>query len=270
MNRPIVLNSPILHLALFLVLSCIIILPGCESQPSQPPTIQTLQQIPFNPSGEDLLILMLEEMDAIADWAESNGGLPGSVVLPGGKVMLSKPTIDTIFIYGEEIGGGLGTVVTERHTYPKGLPLITVRRTYGGPDGETVSELSRYISHQDFFNNSPEQYIKTTLSGLADGRIVTHVERDGIVETFTFRTPVITRNVGSDGSVQVSTRYGTGSAVVTEVRDGAGGLIRLTQSYGTDDGSVYRRTDNPDGSWRITRVLGQADGSILREITTGP
>jgi hypothetical protein len=68
----------------------------------------------------------------------------------------------------------------------------------------------------------------------------------------------------------VTSRYGSGSAVVTEVRNGAGDLIRLARSYGAADGSVYRRTENPDGTWRTVRVLGQGDGSILREITSGP
>jgi hypothetical protein len=90
------------------------------------------------------------------------------------------------------------------------------------------------------------------------------------VETYTFRTPVITREIAADGSVRVTSRYGSGSAVVTEVRNGAGELIRLARSYGSADGSIYRRTENPDGSWRMVRLVGQADGSILREITTGP
>ena len=96
------------------------------------------------------------------------------------------------------------------------------------------------------------------------------MERDGILETYTFRTPVITREIAPDGSVQVTSRYGSGSTVVREVRSGAGELIRLARSYGAADGSVYRRTENPDGSWRTVRVVGQADGSVLREITSGP
>jgi hypothetical protein len=232
---------------------------------------KTLQHLPVEQGGEDLLIDALEELHAVADWAESNAGssgYPAGSGAPSG-MLLSKSMADTVLIYGEEVGG-VGAVVTERHTYPKGLPLISVRRTYGGGSGETVWELSKYISHQDFINDQPEQYIRTEIYGLSDGRILTHVERDGVFETYTFRSPVITRDISADGSVRVTSRYGSGSAVVTEVRNGAGDLIRLARSYGAADGSVYRRTENPDGTWRTVRVLGQGDGSILREITSGP
>ncbi len=253
------------------VLFLFIALAGCQWQPTQPGTANTPQQLPLDPTGEDLLIDALEELQTIADWAESNVGSGAGTIAPDGRTpsVMFKLTADTVFIYGREIGG-VGAVVTERHTYPKGLPLISVRRTYGGAGGETVSELSRYISHQDFTDDRPDQYIRTEIYGLPDGRILTHVERDGVLETYTFRTPVITRDVSSDGSIQVTARYGSGSAVVTEVRNGAGDLIRLARSYGAADGSVYRRTENPDGSWRSVRLLGQGDGSILREITAGP
>ncbi|MGB5874164.1 MAG: hypothetical protein WBG01_03565 [Bacteroidota bacterium] len=269
-------RSSILHrfsagFRFLLVLFLFTALAGCESQPTQPTATKTPQQLPFDPTGEDLLIDALEELHTIADWAESN---VGSFENPPGSGRTTKPLLfklmaDTVLIYGEDVGG-VGAVVTERHTYPKGLPLISVRRTYGGTSGETVSELSRYISHQDLADDRPEQYIRTEIYGLSDGRILTHVERNGLFETYTFRTPVITRDVSADGSVQVTSRYGAGTAVVTEVRSGAGDLIRLARSYGAADGSVYRRTENSDGTWRTVRVVGQGDGSILREITAGP
>ena len=189
MKRSTILRCSSKGLRFLSVLFLLFALAGCDPQPTQPTATKTPQQLPFDPTGEDLLIDALKELHTIADWAESSVGSSGEPVGSDRttRSFLFKHMADTVLIYGEDVGG-VGAVVTERHTYPKGLPLISVRRTYGGGSGETVSELSRYISHQDFADDRPEQYIRTEIHGLSDGRILTHVERNGLFETYTFRT----------------------------------------------------------------------------------
>jgi hypothetical protein len=231
-------------------------------------------------TGEDLLIGLLDELDAIANSAaqpaghSDPGGLAGLLTnnpKDNRRLVVSAAASDTTFIYGEITPDGFGAVVTERHQYPKGLLLITVRKTHGKPQGRIVSETRKYISFADLRKDSAQQSNVTDVYGLSGDTIVTHVLRNGILETYTFRLPVVTRVVNpGDGSVRVTSRFGTAGAVVTEVRDGSGALIQLRKNNGLADGSVVNYTQYADSTWRSVRTVGQADGTVFREITSGP
>lgn len=253
---------------------------GCRETLPDDPASQVLDGVQdARADGEAFLLGAMEEIDRIAEFSLQSaavhvGGydelaraLPGA----GEKRLLAAETADTTYIYGEITPGGYGAVVTERHTYPKGLPLITVRRSYGKPLSHVVTETKRYITEAGFLADSAEQSTITELYGLSADTIVTHVVRNGILETYTFRLPVVTRVTSpTDGSVRVTTRYGDAGAIVSEVRNGANVLQLLRRTSGDPDGAIVNYTFYPDSSWRNTRTIGEADGSVLREITSGP
>lgn len=225
----------------------------------------------FEATGEEFLLSALDEVLFIADWAASQGGSGPILLRPGERRVLAKSAADTVYIYGQGTSGGYGAVVTERRTYPKGLLLITVRKTHGAEDGCMVTETKRYISYQNFLDDQPQQSSLTEVVGLSTDTIRTRVLRNNVLETFTFRLPVITRVINPlDGSIRETRRYGADSTVISEVKDGTGALIRLTRSRGLEDGSLVSRTEYADSTWRSVRTLGLTDGTILREITTGP
>ena len=263
-------------LATFSIFFVALVLAACQLR-LQIPSSTDAPDIPkyeFEATGEDYLVSALEEVHAIADWAESftsgsNRSVPNDASLSK-KMTLAKTATDTVYIYGQVIAGGYGAVVTERFAHPKGLLLITVRKTYGKENGHIVTETKRYASHTDLRNDIPQQTNVAELFGLQKDTIVTHVLRNGRLQTYTFRLPVITKVVNpQDGSVRVTTRYASGGAIVSKVQDGSGNLVQLRRTHGQADGSTVTRTEFPDGSWRQVRTLGQADGTILRETTSG-
>jgi hypothetical protein len=228
----------------------------------------------FEATGEDYLISALDEIQTITDWAENNRNtLPKSlapVYLPDPKMTLAKTATDTVYIYGQLISGGYGAVVTERYAHPKGILLITVRRTYGKANGHIVTETRRYVSYADHRNDKPQQTNVTELYGTQTDTIVTHVLRDGRLETYLFRLPVVTKVTNPyNSSVRVTSRYAANGQVISRVVDGTGSFIQLRRSYGLADGSTVTRTEYPDGSWRQTRTRGEADKTITRETTSG-
>jgi hypothetical protein len=249
---------------------------ACELRLQIPSTSDTsnIPKVEFEATGEDYLVSALEEVYAIADWAESftngqNRCLSNDASLEQ-KSTLEKSATDTTYIYGQVIAGGYGAVVTERYACPKGLLLITIRKTYGKENGHIVTETKRYASRIDVFNDNPQQSNITELFGCQKDTIVTYVLRNGRLETYTFHLPVITKVVNpQDASIRVTTRYASSGSIVSKVQDGDGNLIQLRKSYGQADGSTVTRTEFPDGSWRQVRTLGQADGTILRESTSG-
>ncbi len=251
-------------------------LAACELRLQIPPTSDApdMPKYEFEATGEDYLVSALDEIHAIADWAESftnesNRPLSNDASLSK-KITLATTATDTAYIYGQVIAGGYGAVVTERYAHPKGLLLITIRKTYGKENGHVVTETKRYASHADFRSDNPQQTNVTELFGRQKDTIVTYVLRNGRLETYTFRLPVITKVVNpQDGSIRVTTRYASGGAIVSKVQDGDGNLVQLRRSYGQADGSTVTRTEYPDGSWRQVRTVGQADGTILRETTSG-
>ncbi|MBX2991487.1 MAG: hypothetical protein KF749_10005 [Bacteroidetes bacterium] len=241
---------------------------GCfKSQPVEPTT--ALNPGSFESTGEDFLINALDEIHSIAEWAQAVP--PRSPKLPPRerKVLLSKASGDSVYVYGQITADGFGAVVTERHAYPKGLLLITVRKSHGGNGGRIVTETKRFITFENFQNDIPSQSNLTEVYTIAD-TIVTRVLRNGLLETYTFRLPVVTRTVNAvTGAVTVTRRFGADGSIVSERRDGTGALIQTARSSGLVDGSLLTRTEYPDSTWRSVRTLGQADGSILREITSG-
>jgi hypothetical protein len=257
----------------FVALVVVFILISCErsKQATENTSSTDLPQLQFEATGEDYLVSALEELDAIADWTSINQSTNRSLTLPtqNQKAILAKTAIDTIYIYGALTSDGYGATITERYTHPKGILLITVRKSYGKENGYTVTETKRYISHSDFLNDNPQQSNTTEVFGLSRDTIVTHVTKNGTIETYTFRLPVVTRTINpQDGSVKVSSRFGLGNMVVTEVRDGNNIVEQIRRTYGQSDGGLVTRTEYADSTWRQVRTLGRADGSILREITS--
>jgi hypothetical protein len=257
----------------FVAFVVIVILISCERNKQATESSQStdIPQYQFEATGEDYLISAIDEIEAIADWANSNVNLKGLSVLPSinHKAILAKTSIDTVLIYGGLTEDGYGATITERYTHPKGILLITIRTSYGKGNGQVVTDTKRYISHEDYINDNPQQSNITEVFGLSSDTIVTHVLRNGTLETYTFRLPVVTRTINpQDVSVKVSTRYAQDSMVVTEVSDGNGILSQLRRTYGRSDGSLITRTEYADSSWRQTRTLGRSDGSILHEITS--
>jgi len=274
------------HFVRIALVLCLVLSPpiyfGCQksSSPTSPADDKT-SVFTFESTGEEFLISALDEVESIADYAlragkVTNGKLDLNTIsssLPSKdkKQLISAVQTDTTYIYGEVTSEGYCAVVTERHTYPKGILLITVRKSYGKPPTKIVTETKRYITYQDFIKDTSQQSNITELYGLSSDTLVTHVTRNGVVETYTFRLPVITRVTNPvDGSVRVTTRYGAAGTVRSEIRDGNGNLIQFRQTYGEEEGGIVTYTEFPDGSWRNVRSIGQANGSILREITSGP
>jgi hypothetical protein len=247
---------------------------GCRSNPGPATPVQVDQNFDvLDALGQRYFLEALDEIHSIVDWSEKNAltGRPlTSQVSSAKKALLNAIAADTTYIYGQVTPQGYGAVVTERHSYPKGLLLITMRRSYGKELGHMVTESRRYISDEDFANDLPEQVTVTEMYGLSADTILTHVNRDGITDTYTFRLPVITRTVNEQtGSVRVVRHFGRGGAVVSETTYDNGTLIQRRITTSSSDGSIITRTEYPDASWRQTRVLGQFDGTILREITSG-
>jgi hypothetical protein len=253
---------------------------GCRKDSAPAASVEQNISPQIQSPGEEFLIGLLDELNAIADAGAQAPNVstrrfrhesPGGMSLDARKLLISSTATDTTFIYGEITPDGFGAVVTERHQYPKGLLLITVRKTHGKPQGGIVSETRKYISFADLARDSAQQSNITEVYALTRDTIVTHVLRNGTLETYTFRLPVVTRVVNPrDGSVRVTSRFGSGGTVVSEVRDGAGGLIQVRKNSGLADGSVVSYALFADSTWRSIRTIGQADGTVFREITSGP
>lgn len=269
-------NKTQLSLMIFSFILAALTLIACEMR-LQIPSSTNAPDIPsyeFEATGEDFLISTLDEVQAIADWSQSfQNGISARLSnspTTGEKTILSITSTDTVYIYGEIIPGGYGAVVTERYARPKGLLLITVRKTYGKGNGHIVTETKRYASYADHRNDNPQQTNVTEMYGTQSDTIVTHVLRNGTLQTYTFRLPVVTRVVNpQDGSIRITSRYASNGEIVSKVTDGDGNLVQLRRSYGQSDGSTVTRTEYPDGSWRQVRTHGEADGKVTRESTSG-
>ena len=233
-------------------------LAGCHpGQSAGPSTPIDLTPYGLESTGQEHLIAALDEIQSFADQV-------------GGSPALRKTSADTVIIRGEITPDGYGAVVTERHAYPKGLLLITVRRSYGKGGGRMVTETKHYISQESFHADEPQQTSITEMYALSRDTIVTYVRKGGNLETYTFRLPVVTRtDHGDPGLTRVVSRFGLSGMIVSETRDGNGALIQVHRSTGLSDGSLVTRIEYPDGSWRAVRTVGRGDGTIFREITSG-
>src|SRR5512143_3744696 len=274
--RAVSIAGPII-IAAACAVAAAVLLAGCaKTSPDSPSAPERPAQ--FETTGEEFLISALDEIESIADYTGMVGRRPepGRAAAParaGSRIkrIISATETDTTHTYGEVAPGGYAAVVTERHAYPKGLLLITVRKSYGMPPARIVTQTRRYISFADFLSDSAQQSNVTELYGLSSDTLVTHVLRNGVLETYTFRLPVVTRVTSPvDGSVRVTSRYGSAGTVRTEIRDGDGNLIQFRENYGDSTGALTTYTEYADASWRNVRTLGQADGSVVRDITSGP
>jgi hypothetical protein len=240
---------------------------GCQTETLHPTEPARTPPVETQESGEQLLFDALDEMAAIAEWS----GTAASFSAGGRELspVFLKVTGDSVFVYGTVTPGGLGAVVTERHTHPKGLLLITVRTSYGTP-GRIVSDVKQFDSYETFRAGQPAQTTTTEIRPASRDTITTYVLRNGITETYTFRLPVVTRVTNQvNQTVRITSRYASGGAVVTEVTDENQSLIRRTTNSALANGALQTRTDLPGGSWRVVTSLGRADGSILRETVSG-
>ncbi len=242
-----------LMLALFVV-------PGCQREfESAPISPRPSEDDSSDSTGQAYLIEALDELEAIA-----------AADIPLHREYLGKITADTVIMYGALSPEGTGMVITERHTFPKGLPLITVRKSYGSPGGVVASGNWSYSSEADFRADHAEQWSVTEVVPASMDTIVTRVTRSTGTQTFTFRLPVVTRSINTTtGVTQESRRFAQAGSVITEVTDGNGGLIRRTRTTGLPNGALQTTTEQPDGSWRNVVTLGQADGTIVRTVTIG-
>ena len=255
------------------VLIVIAVFFSCEKSKQATENTQSsdIPEYQFEATGEDYLISVLDELDAIADMNNNNSSVKGSesFSFQSQKLSLAKTSVDTISIYGSVVDGLYGATITERITHPKGLLLIAVRKSYGKGNGHVVTDTKRYVSYANYLDSLPQQTNITELYGLSSDTIVTHVLRNGTLETYTFRLPVVTRTISpQDGSVKVSSRFAQNGMVITEISDGNGVVSQRRKTYGLSDGSLISRIEYSDSSWRQTRTLGRIDGSILREITS--
>src|ERR1051326_6868502 len=170
-------TSPII-LLFAMSLAALVWVIGCnKDEPTAAGEGAKASQEKFETTGEEFLISALDEIESIADVAERTGRTAKSALnldrisssLPSKsqKEVVFSTQSDTTYIYGEVTSDGYGAVVTERHAYPKGLLLITVRKSYGKPATKIVSETKRYITEQGFINDSTEQSNITELYGLS-------------------------------------------------------------------------------------------------------
>src|ERR1051325_9790729 len=129
---------------------------GCNEDSEPIPAIEHPSSPQVQSAGSEFLIGLLDELSAIADGVMKSTPRR-EMATDGGKRIIASTAIDTTFVYGEVTPDGFGAVVTERHQYPKGLLLITVRKTHGVPQGGIVSETRKYISFEDLRLDSAQQ-----------------------------------------------------------------------------------------------------------------
>jgi len=247
------------------VIIAIAALTSCTENPPQALENLARGSVPLPAdSPQELLLEALDEVQYISETALR----PGSSVT-GPAFRLQKGSADTIIVYGQQTADGYGAVVSERRSYPRGILLITVRKTFGKENNVTVSELRRYTTQAALASDEPEQTVLTEVFGLSQDTIVTRVTRNGRVETFTFRLPVVTVTLNADPSQSRRiTRSALAGEILIETKDGNGQILSRRRHSTLSDGSLIALTEFPDGSWRRTRTLGQADGTILRESAT--
>ena len=167
----------------------LLLISGCRRETLHPTEPGPSQVIETPETGEQLLCDAIDEMTAIAEWSGKVGSQTSGERAP---LRFDKNSGDSVFVYGTVTSGGLGVVVTERHTHPKGLLLISVRKSYGSP-GRIVSEVKQFDSYENFRSDHPQQTTTTEVRPASRDTIITYVLRNGITETYTFRLPVVTR-----------------------------------------------------------------------------
>jgi hypothetical protein len=236
---------------------------------------------------EALVIDALKNFEEVHEWI-----IAGK---PFGKqnalLKVDQINADSTWIYGDTLTGGIGVVITEKHSYPKGLLLITKNYKYGIGTNEPgnpadvkkiVNWTKKYVSWTQFRDDTPEQEVKTELYS-ENNKITTHITRknkNGIVtrESYTFKDPIVTVVYGRDlkivrkasdysGDIETLTyQYSTGKLLSVRAVGSAAG------DYG--DGafhSTYTEYDIIQPPLRVIRynkvaVLGKGNGEIWRYV----
>jgi hypothetical protein len=228
---------------------------------------------------EALVIDAIKNFEEVHEWI-----LAGK---PFGKrnalLKVDQVNADSTWIYGDTLTGGIGVVITEKHSYPKGLLLITKNYKYGDYANLTIVSINeRYISWSQYNSGTPETKTKTelTFESAPSEAIVTHITRwtknVQTRESYTFRNPIITID-NSRGTKTVRKAKPNDEVIVTETYDlSTNNLLqsRWTGASPTYSGGFFTRTNNYDNgtlvSWTKTTTVGQADGSIKRIIDRYP
>ena len=236
---------------------------GCQQLSDHPTAPGDSSAVEAAPTAEDLLIGAIDEVTSIADMPIGSSSSPHAVSI------IQALSADSVYVYGTLTAEGLGAVVTERHTYPKGILLISVRKSFAR-NGAMVTDTKQYTSQANFRSDLPDQSVTTEVLPLSRDTILTHVLRNSTTETYTFRLPVVSSTVNQlTHTTRVTSRFPSAGSIVSEVTDETGALIRRTISTALSGGAIESRTEYPDGSWRTVTTLGRADGSIFRQTTTG-
>jgi hypothetical protein len=228
---------------------------------------------------EALVIDAIKNFEDVHEWILAGKPLGKQNAL----LKVDQVNADSTWIYGDTLTGGVGVVITEKHSYPKGLLLITKNYKYGDYANLTIVSINeRYISWSQYNSGTPETKTKTelTFESAPSEAIVTHITRwtknVQTRESYTFRNPVITID-NSRGTKTVRKAKPNDEVIVTETYDlSTNNLLqsRWTGASPTYSGGFFTRTNNYDNgnlvSWTKTTTVGQADGSIKRIIDRYP
>lgn len=250
---------------------------GCSKPTETEYTYTTKPQI--NESPTTLLNESLKAFEELHEWI-----LAGKPIGKHNAIFkFNKQTADSIWIYGDTLPGNIGVVITEKHSYPKGLLLITKNYKYGDYDRlEIVSIAEKFISWTQYHNKTPETKTITQISfaNPPSKTIITHITKwtKGIQtrETFTFKEPIITID-NSKGIKTIRQADPSNEVIVTEIREISTNKIiqsKWTGPSSTYKGGFFTRTNNYDNgnliSWTKTTTLGKPDGSIIKYIDRYP
>ncbi|MCL5266758.1 MAG: hypothetical protein M1469_01480 [Bacteroidetes bacterium] len=265
-----------------------LIFSGCEKSNnhvtdtgSKPPSI----------SKDEALSIVNEVIDDFEFIHESM--LHGSVLRKTAPTK-SQPIVltvasDSIFVYGDTatIHGFLhGMIVTEKHSHPKGLLLITRSSKYAPSNSIGIASVTeRYISWSQYHTGTPElrteSVIQPQFSSGTDSTIEAHITRTKgsvtLSETFRFTSPIITLDL-SRNTKTVRAADPSAEQIVTATYDATTGTMLSKRATGQADvppyGGFYTQTYNYTSgeltSWVKTTTRGQADRSVLKIIERYP
>ena len=270
--------SPKMKLFKLLSLLAVAFLFSCSNPTDTNPNLSTTNE----DSPQALVIDALKQFQDLHDWIISGKPLGKRNAL----LKIEQTTADSIWIYGDTLTGGIGVVVTEKHSYPKGLLLITKNYKYGigsigGQDYPRIASITeKFISWDQYNSNTPETKVETELYA-EDDNIVTHIKRynkNGFVtrETYTFKEPIVTIDRGLK---VVRKGNGTTGEILTLTYDANSGKLLTARSYGNasgdyDDGAFFTKLTEYDPNQPPLRVLretkvvtlGKPNGEIWKII----
>lgn len=177
-------------------------------------------------------------------------------------------------------------MVTEKHSHPKGLLLITKSSKYAPGNSRGIASVTeRFISWSQFNAGTPEQrtesVIRPQFSSGTDSTIEAHVTRTKgsvtLTETFRFTSPMVTIDV-SRGTRTVRAADPLAGQIITATYDQATGMMLNKHATGQavppPYGGFYTQsntyTNGELSSWVKTTTRGQADHSVLKVIERYP